>query len=169
MTRLTTVLIALAVGTTISIAEAKNDNKGKGGNAPGAPVNVEIDQSQGGKANKGGKGNKGDGDDGSAQGGLDLDVGISDGDIAIIKDYVLNNKGSLPSGMAGAKPLPPGIAKNLGRGKPLPPGIAKTRFPDGLSGQLTQYPNYEWLVVGQDVVLVDQTTQLIVDLVKGMF
>ena len=40
----------------------------------------------------------------------------TDVEIRIIREYYLS-KG------VKAKPLPPGIAKNLARGKPLPPGI----------------------------------------------
>jgi hypothetical protein len=61
-----------------------------------------------------------------------------------------------------AKPLPPGIQKNLARGKPLPPGIAKRYLPNGLVGQLPPRPGYEWRIVGADVLLVVAATQLVV-------
>ena len=59
-----------------------------------------------------------------------------------------------------AKPLPPGIRKNLARGKPLPPGIAK-RFDGRLESRLPQYPGYGWRQVGTDAVLVSTTTGIV--------
>ena len=59
-----------------------------------------------------------------------------------------------------AKPLPPGIRKNLARGKPLPPGIAK-RFDNRLESRLPQYPGYDWRQVGTDAVLVSAATGII--------
>lgn len=59
-----------------------------------------------------------------------------------------------------AKPLPPGIRKNLARGKPLPPGIAK-RFDSRLESRLPQYAGYDWRQVGTDAVLVSAATGII--------
>lgn len=58
--------------------------------------------------------------------------------------------------------LPPGIQRNLERGKPLPPGIAR-RFDGQLASQLPQYPGYEWEHVGDDVVLIEAATRVVVD------
>lgn len=58
--------------------------------------------------------------------------------------------------------LPPGIQRNLERGKPLPPGIAR-RFDSQLASQLPQYPGYEWEHVGNDVVLIEAATRVVVD------
>ncbi|MGE5146490.1 MAG: anti-virulence regulator CigR family protein, partial [Candidatus Eiseniibacteriota bacterium] len=66
-----------------------------------------------------------------------------------------------------AKPLPPGIQKNLARGKPLPPGIAKRYLPGNLLAQLPPRPGYEWRIVGTDVLLVVAATQLIVGILNG--
>lgn len=59
-----------------------------------------------------------------------------------------------------AKPLPPGIRKNLARGKPLPPGIAK-RFDGRMESRLPQYPGYDWRQVGTDAVLVTAATGIV--------
>lgn len=59
-----------------------------------------------------------------------------------------------------AKPLPPGIRKNLARGKPLPPGIAK-RFDGRLESRLPHYPGYDWRQVGTDAVLVTAATGIV--------
>jgi Ni/Co efflux regulator RcnB len=63
--------------------------------------------------------------------------------------------------------LPPGIRKNLARGKPLPPGIAK-RVEGPLARDLPYYPGYEWTVAGDDAVLIDSTTRLIVDIIDNV-
>lgn len=64
--------------------------------------------------------------------------------------------------------LPPGIAKNLARGKPLPPGIAKVFLPSEVSSTLPAYPGYEYRVVGDDVVLVNSTTEIVSDILTNV-
>lgn len=63
--------------------------------------------------------------------------------------------------------LPPGIRKNLARGKPLPPGIAK-RVEGPLARDLPYYPGYEWTVAGDDALLIDSATRLIVDIIDNV-
>jgi hypothetical protein len=72
-------------------------------------------------------------------------------------------------GLTNAKPLPPGIAKNLARGKPMPPGIAKTRMPDSFIHQLPRHDGYEWRQAGLDLVLVAVGTLVISDILEGVF
>lgn len=67
------------------------------------------------------------------------------------------------------KPLPPGIRKNLARGKPIPPGIAKTRLPGGYTGRLPQYPGYEWLGAGLDLLLVQTASGVVADVLFDVF
>ncbi len=69
----------------------------------------------------------------------------------------------------GAKPLPPGIAKNLARGKPLPPGIAKQAVPNELLGQLPRVDGHDWVRTGTDLVLISAGTQLIQQVISGVF
>ncbi|HCU05656.1 MAG: hypothetical protein A2X77_05185 [Gammaproteobacteria bacterium GWE2_42_36] len=64
-------------------------------------------------------------------------------------------------------PLPPGIAKNLARGKPLPPGIAKVFLPDDLTRLLGAYPGYDYLVAGKDVLLVNQSNQIVTSILRN--
>jgi len=71
--------------------------------------------------------------------------------------------------LTGAKPLPPGIAKNLARGKPLPPGIAKTRLPDPFLHDLPYHEGYEWQRVGRDLVLVAVGTLLVAEILEHVF
>ena len=74
-----------------------------------------------------------------------------------------------PAVYAGAKPLPPGIAKKIARGGALPPGIAKRYFPGDLIGLLPPRPGQQWVVVGTDVVLVQAATNLILDVLPKVF
>lgn len=68
-----------------------------------------------------------------------------------------------------AKPLPPGIARNLARGKPLPPGIAKQVVSAELLGQLPgRATGVEIVIVGDRVVLLN-ARGLVVDIVVGVF
>ena len=69
----------------------------------------------------------------------------------------------------GYKGLPPGIRKNLGRGKPLPPGIARRGVPADVLGGLPRYPGYEWGVVGSDLILIEVASQVIAEVLSGVF
>ncbi len=60
--------------------------------------------------------------------------------------------------------LPPGIRKNLARGKPLPPGLAR-RVGGPLAEDLPHYPGYDWYLAGDDALLVDTYTRMIVDVI----
>jgi hypothetical protein len=64
--------------------------------------------------------------------------------------------------------LPPGIAKNLARGKPLPPGIKKVFLPKDLSDLLGANPDYEYLIAGNDILLVNKTNQIIMDILQNV-
>jgi hypothetical protein len=94
-------------------------------------------------------------------------VVFSKDEIAIIQDYYAkypSTAGPWNGKKSKAKPLPPGIAKNLARGKPLPPGIAKQQLPTDLVRLLPPvYPGYERIVVDGRVLLVDIATQVIHD------
>ena len=110
-----------------------------------------------------GHGNRKGGDRGSYGGNIVADA-ITIAERTIISNYILQHRGE-PVFLA--KPLPPGIQKNLARGKPLPPGIAKRSFPGDLLAQLPPRPGYDWLVVGTEVLLVAAATQLIVGVLTG--
>lgn len=87
-------------------------------------------------------------------------IKFSKQDKSIINNFLKTN--SFP-----AIGLPPGIAMNLARGKPLPPGIAKRFLPTSLLNQLPAYPGYEYLAVGNDIVLVNSTTGIIADILAN--
>ena len=66
--------------------------------------------------------------------------------------------------------LPPGIQKQLLRGKGLPPGIAKKLVP--LPKQVNTYLNlptyYDLVVVGSNVLLVNQVNYVVVDYISNI-
>lgn len=80
-----------------------------------------------------------------------------------------NNKKGLPPGLAKREHLPPGLQKHLERHGTLPPGLEKKRFPDTLDKKLSRLPKgYERVIVGNDAVLVDERTQVIVDILTDV-
>jgi len=61
----------------------------------------------------------------------------------------------------GSQGMPPGLAK---KGK-LPPGIAKRQLPAALAAQLPPPPKgFERVIVDNDIVLVEITTQIVHDI-----
>jgi hypothetical protein len=131
--------------------KGKNDESGKGK----AGKNGDSDQKTSDKNGDKGKASKKNGK-----------PEIESDEIDKARRYLGDN----PDAFGSNKPksLPPGIAKNLERGKPLPPGVAKTRLPDGFASQLPNYEGHDWSMVGQDLVLMDQETNLVVDVVRNM-
>lgn len=72
----------------------------------------------------------------------------------------------LPPGLAKRDQLPPGLLK---RGEQLPPGLAKRDLPAGLDAKLEPTPQgTERKVVGNDVVLIDTATNVILDTIENV-
>lgn len=97
-----------------------------------------------------------------------VDIRFSDRDRAFIREYYDRGKKK--------KGLPPGLAK---RGGNLPPGLAKRdKLPPGLRGdplpteleqRLSPLPSsYVRLKVGQDFVLMDRKTRVVLDMAVGL-
>lgn len=97
------------------------------------------------------------------QDGVQLDLRAPSIDIGRVRIVLGENRQLIGPTSA----LPPGIAKNLGRGKPLPPGIAKN-FDSRLSAQLPHYEGYEWKQVGRDVVLVAIATGIVYEILRNV-
>jgi hypothetical protein len=58
--------------------------------------------------------------------------------------------------------LPPGIAKNLGRGRTLPPGITKQHLPNSVLRELPAAPSgLEYVVMAGKLLLVEAATQVV--------
>lgn len=84
-----------------------------------------------------------------------------DSDQATFRDYFRRNK-------VTAKPLPPGIAKNVARGKPLPPGIAKRALPPRLLALAPRVdPDITFSIAGD--VVVAMRRDVVVDILRNVF
>ena len=74
----------------------------------------------------------------------------------------------MPPGLAKRDELPPGLAKQLERNGTLPPGLAKRDLPSDLDNLLPRRSGgLERLIVEDDVVLIDRTTGVVMDILDG--
>jgi hypothetical protein len=72
----------------------------------------------------------------------------------------------LPPGLAKKGKIPPGHARRFHRRESLPPGIAMQRLPDDLERRLSRIPNgYSRQKIGFNIVLIDNNTRLVVDVI----
>lgn len=70
----------------------------------------------------------------------------------------------MPPGLAKRDHLPPGLAKR----DTLPPGLAKRDLPSDLERRLSRLPTgYGRKTVGDDIVLIEEATGIIFDILKG--
>jgi hypothetical protein len=106
---------------------------------------------------------------------MQVKVAFGDKDRRIIHDYYSKKnkkkiKGkAMPPGLAKKGKLPPGLQKQLKRKGKLPPGLAKRHLPYELEGRLSQLPRgYVRLKVGGDIVLMNEETEVIVDIIYDM-
>ena len=115
------------------------------------------------------KGSKGKSDDLSTE--RVIGTVITAVERALIGDYVRQAKSSgqgLPPGLAKRDRLPPGLEKQIQRNGTLPPGLAKRELPGDLRGRLPRRTGQDYRVVGNDIVLIDTATRLILDVMKGV-
>lgn len=83
------------------------------------------------------------------------------------KDKSKKKKG-LPPGLAKKKELPPGLAKQLEKKGTLPPGLAKRDLPRDLESRLPGRKSiFERIIVGDDILLIERGTQIILDILRG--
>lgn len=139
-----------------ALADAAGKNKGKGGPAP--------TQSQ-----SHGKAGKDRSDDVSTE--RLLGTIISATERALIGDYVRKAKASpqgLPPGLAKRDRLPPGLQKHIQRTGRLPPGLEKRTLPGDLRGLLPRRIGQDYRVVGDDIVLIETATNVILDIMEGV-
>lgn len=73
----------------------------------------------------------------------------------------------LPPGLAKKGKIPPGIAAQIQQGKRLPDGVGRA-VPPYLLSQIGKYPGYDQLLVGDDMVLVDAVSRVIVDIFRNV-
>ncbi|MDX2241764.1 MAG: hypothetical protein NW224_13850 [Leptolyngbyaceae cyanobacterium bins.302] len=83
-------------------------------------------------------------------------------------NYLLSD--TIRSQIFSQRSLPPGIQKQLLRGKGLPPGIAKkfVKLPKQVNTYVNLPSQYDLLVIGSDLVLVDQVRYVVVDLISNV-
>ena len=75
----------------------------------------------------------------------------------------------LPPGLAKKSRLPPGLEKQLQRNGRLPPGLEGRALPFELERELTPLPaGYVRLRVGGDVVLANERTRVVLDVVHDV-
>ena len=142
--------IPLVLGAPALVdAAGKNKNKGKGGPVPTHTQGKSDDVSTGDL----------------------LATIISATERALIGDYVRKAKASpqgLPPGLAKRSQLPPGLQKHIDRTGRLPPGLEKRRLPGDLRGLLPYRKGLDYRVVGNDIVLIETATEVILDVMKDV-
>ncbi len=97
----------------------------------------------------------------SPRGEVSVGVTFTPAERSTIQDYFSRSKQK-------ADRLPPGIAKNVGRGKPLPPGIAKKALPQDLLRRLPARDGYDRVIIGSDILLIELATGVVVDALRGV-
>lgn len=100
-----------------------------------------------------------------------VDIRINDRDRDAIHRYYSKRGKSkgLPPGLAKKGKVPPGHAKKLARHDRLPPGIAYRNLPAELEQNLSSLPQgYVRVRVGQELVLMDKKTRVILDVVSDL-
>lgn len=103
---------------------------------------------------------------------LHVQVAFGDHDRRAIHDYYAN-KGTkqkgLPPGLARKRKLPAGLKKQLEKNGKLPPGLSKRHLPSELEERLSRLPKgYVRLKVGGDIVLMNEKTEVIVDIIHDL-
>jgi hypothetical protein len=89
---------------------------------------------------------------------------------AIIGYYSHKNKSkSMPPGLAKKDSLPPGLQKHIVKHGELPQGLEGRSLPYELEKKLTPLPEgFVRLKVGADVVLMNEKTRIVIDVISGL-
>ena len=75
----------------------------------------------------------------------------------------------MPPGLAKKQELPPGLQKHIVKHGELPPGLQGRRLPDELVRKLSALPGgFIRLKVGVDVVLLNEKTRVVADVIWGV-
>ncbi|MDX1404231.1 MAG: anti-virulence regulator CigR family protein [Woeseiaceae bacterium] len=105
----------------------------------------------------------------AASADLEVSLRFTSKEVAVIRDFYHDHGIDKKGGKKGAKPMPPGIAKNLARGKRLPPGIAKQALPQSLLVKLPPVADgYERVIVAGKILLVEIATQVVHDILADI-
>jgi Ni/Co efflux regulator RcnB len=100
-----------------------------------------------------------------------VSVAFNDHDRKKIKNYYKHSRKAkkskkMPPGLAKREKLPPGLQKHIEKHGQLPPGLHKRSLPVDLERELSPLPKgYVRVKVGGDVVLVDEKTRVVVDVI----
>lgn len=99
-----------------------------------------------------------------------VDVRFSNYDRDLIHRYYKNsNRKQTPPGLAKKNKLPPGLQKQVLKNGKLPPGLRGRYLPYDLERELDYLPrNYVRIRVGEDIVLMDISTKIILDVIKDI-
>jgi Ni/Co efflux regulator RcnB len=73
---------------------------------------------------------------------------------------------AMPPGLAKQGKIPPGMAAQIRQGKRLPDGLGRA-LPPSLTARLPKRAGVRPLIVGDDLVLVDAVSRVIVDILRG--
>ncbi len=87
----------------------------------------------------------------------------------IIKDFFGGGEKKAKKNKGKSGKMPPGLARHIERYGTLPPGLAKKSLPPGLAGRLpATTAGRNRVIVGNDVVLVQTATGVILDIIKDV-
>lgn len=96
-------------------------------------------------------------------------VSFSDKDRRLIRNHYKVKHKSLPPVLAKKGKLPPGLEKQLQRKGKLPPGLQHRLLSLELEQKLSPLPRgYIRLKVGGDVILLDEFTRVVVDIIYDL-
>ena len=108
---------------------------------------------------------------------LHLRLAFNDRDREYIQDYYRHYRKQhrkkygkhMPPGLAKKGHMPPGHQKHLQKHGTLPPGLNRYYLPMDLERNLARLPSgYVRIRVGGDIVLLDENTQVIMDVIYGI-
>jgi hypothetical protein len=88
----------------------------------------------------------------------------------LISNWFGDHRAGLPPGLAKRDRLPPGLEKQLRERGTLPPGLQKRihPLPLELERQLRKLPGgYTRVIIGASVVLMNEKTQVIHDMIRN--
>ncbi len=77
-------------------------------------------------------------------------------------------KKGLPPGLAKRGSLPPGLQKQLDANGSLPPGLAKRDLPSDLQYSLPWRATEQFIIVDDDVLLVERATGVVLDIIENV-
>jgi hypothetical protein len=172
---LAALLAGLLAGAALTDALAKDKEQDKG-NGKGPPA-AQASQRHGGKDHKSPRGDApgaasarqhGTAARGNEYWQKDWDAGdfLAAGFTAAVLHELVGTRDGLLA--TGARPLPPGIAKNLARGKPLPPGLARQQVSTDLAAVLPRVAGHEWQQVGTNLILIQAGTALVAEIIRDV-